>query len=64
MDSGHLLHVVVVTGLLVALVSGVAMLGLILLSVWRGLKEMGSCRNSNQLGTDVSYSDQHGDPRG
>ncbi|GGA71196.1 hypothetical protein GCM10011369_11190 [Neiella marina] len=63
MDSGHLLHVVVVTGLLVAIVSGLAMLGLIMLSVWRGMREMGVCRNDNELGTDVSYSDQHGEPR-
>ncbi|MBW8191770.1 hypothetical protein K0504_12055 [Neiella marina] len=61
MDYGLLLHVVVVTGLIVFIAIGAIAMGLILWSTVNGIREMGRCRNSNQLGMDVSFSDLHGD---
>lgn len=40
---------------------GVGLLAVFIVSMIQGIHEMGNCKNSNCLGLDVSYSEQHGD---
>ena len=38
---------------------GLLVLALIFAALWRGYREMGHSHNTNSLGLDLSYSDQH-----
>ena len=42
---------------------GIGSLTCLTVSLWRGFREMGRCHNTNSLGTDLSYSELHGDSK-
>lgn len=55
------LATILVGSLLLFFLLGAGLLVAFLISLFSGLKEMGNCNNSNSLGMDLSYSEQHGD---